>query len=211
MPPVRTLQSSDRAPWAPRPAYDSDSVGCKSDGLGDIDTDRRPFFVAHVKPRQEKILAWELDACRVDWFLPLMRVAKLSGRKRYVVREPIFKQYLFIVGDPDPDRHKNIQAATMGTDRILRTIPVNAAQEKILHRELWQIDRALAVDDFIEVCPYAVPGRKCRITNGPFRNMEGKVVNRVEKPDQVSIILEVSVLGQGIELTVDSAYLEPAD
>jgi hypothetical protein len=194
-------------PVAPA-TYDPDSVACKSAGLSDLRLLSEPLFIAHTKPRHEKVLAWEIGRLGFKYFLPMLRAARQCGRKKYIALEPALRQYLFIVGDRDvQDAVYNLPA-----DRILKTIDVADDQQAKLRQELAWIDTALSINDFVEFCPYAVPGRTCVIKTGAYRGFSGIVVSRDEtKSDKVSVMLQVTILRVGVEIEIDVLDLEPAD
>lgn len=191
----------------PSNGYDPDTVPCKSGTLGELVALVEPMFICHVKPRQEKVLAWELDRHGYEFFIPLLDRVRQSGRQRYVVREPVFQQYLFVVGG------KDIQGEIYGlpSKRVLRNIQVSDADQPQLRAELHAIDLALSSNQrIIDTCPYAVPGRRVRITAGALMGCEGTVVRRDDKSAETSVVLQVSILGQGVEVSINSDLLEAA-
>jgi hypothetical protein len=101
----------------------------------------------------------------------------------------------------DADRY-----AAMATNRLSRAIEVHD-QERLIE-ELTGIERALAGKAELDPYPFAAVGRRCRVTAGPFRGLEGVVVhrNRVAR-----LVLEIDILGQGAVMEIDAALLEAVD
>src|SRR5439155_10333768 len=75
-------------------------------------TGRGLWYVLHTKSRQEKILADELAARRVEHYLPLIKRPRFYGKRKAVVEEPLFPGYVFLFGDLDhayvADRTKRV-------------------------------------------------------------------------------------------------------
>lgn len=193
--------------------YDTDAVPCRGGGLGDLSALDAPLFVVHAKPRQEKVLAWELGRLGFGYFLPLIDRVRLSGRKRYVAREPVFPQYLFVVGDAETDaRETQAEVCGLPSDRIIRTIAVPPAGQYRLRCELHAIDVALNSNQrIIDTVPYAVPGRVVQIAAGPLMGLRGKVMHRRDRQSQTSVLLTVEMMGnKGIEVEIPAEFLEAA-
>jgi len=158
------------------------------------------WWVAHTKARSEKALAWDLLRRDIGYFLPLLERVRFSGGRKRRVLMPLFPSYVFVCGSDD-DRY-----AAMTTDRIFQTVRV--ADQGGLIAELAAIERALAWETVLDPYPYAATGRRCRIKAGPFRGLEGLVVQRA---GQARLVLEVTILGQGAAMEVEPDLLEPVD
>ena len=170
------------------------------ENAGGIDRSTATLFIASVRTGEEKVFAWELLGRGIDYFLPLLEVAKRSKRTNYVERRAAFPGYLFFAGDA-------------GTPSDVRAVGrpcrvIRAQDQGRLRRELSQLDLALRVAPRAEGCPYVVRGKRCRITAGPLQGLEGVVIRRER---HTGVVLEVSALGQGIEVEVEAGMLELID
>lgn len=158
------------------------------------------WWIAHTKARAEKAFAWDLLRSGIGYFLPLLpRVTFSGGRKRQVLK-PLFPSYVFFCGD-DTVRYRALL-----TDRLCSAIPV-ADQPKLLD-ELSMLELALAQKVELDLYPFAAVGRRCRITAGPFMGMHGIVLQRTKR---TTLILQVSMLGQGAAMEVDLDLLEAVE
>lgn len=169
-------------------------------GAGTLTDLAGTWWVAHTKARSEKALAWDLLRRDIGYFLPLLGRVRFSGGRKRRVLMPLFPSYVFVCGSDD-DRY-----AAMTTDRIFQTVRV--ADQGGLIAELAAIEKALAGEMVLDPYPYAVTGRRCRIKAGPFRGLEGIVVQRAR---QARLVLEVTILGQGAAMEVEPDLLEPVD
>ncbi len=127
-----------------------------------------------------------------------MEKVRYSGRRKRKVLLPLFTGYVFFAGDAE-GRYE-----AMTTNKLCKTIPVR--EPELLVRQLIQVERAIAGRGDLELYPHAVVGKRCRVTSGPFKGMEGVVVDRKKRTSVV--VLEVTLLGQGAKLTLDASILE---
>lgn len=158
------------------------------------------WWVGHTKARFEKAFAWDLLRRDMSYFLPLIeRVRVTAGKKRRVLM-PVFPSYVFFCG-ADEDR-----VAALTTNRLCQAIEV-VDQQKLVS-ELAAIERALAGQAELDRYPFAAEGNRCRVTAGPFEGIEGVVVKRA---GTARLVLQVSILGQGASMEIDTDLLEPVD
>jgi len=156
------------------------------------------WWVAHTKSRFEKAFARDLLDRGIGYFLPLVRRTRMRGRRKVRVLLPLFPSYVFFCGDEDS------RAAAMSTDRLCTTLDVPDQQQ--LRSECAAIEQALAGGAQLSPCRRLDVGRRCRVTGGAFRGIEGTVTRRDGRP---RIALEISTLGLGASLEIEADLLEP--
>ena len=155
------------------------------------------WWVLHTKARNEKALAWDLLNRDISYFLPMVeKLRSTRGRKIKSVMV-LFPGYVFLCGREE-DRH-----AAMTTNRVASTIDV-LEQERIM-TELTSIQKALNTPKQLDPFPYLQVGRKCVVTAGPLKGVEGHLVRR-KNVDR--LVLQVHVLGQAVSTEIDAALLE---
>ena len=162
--------------------------------------DPRSWFVLHTKSRQEKALARELAAVRVDCYLPLTRHARLHGGRKAVVEEPLFPGYVFLLGTTD-------QAYQADRTRRVANI-IRVPDQRQFEWELVNIRLALDRQAPLDPYPGLVEGRRVEVTSGPFRGLQGVIEGRGR---DARLILQVNVLGRAVSLEIDASQLEPLD
>jgi len=59
----------------------------------------------------------------------------------------------------------------------------------------------------IDLYPFVAVGQRCRVARGSMRGVEGLVI---AKDDVTRIVLQVSMLGQGVSLEISADVLESA-
>ena len=158
------------------------------------------WWVAHTKSRNEKALAWDLLKRDISYFLPMIeKIRAVRGRK---VKSTVvlFPGYVFLCGQEE-DRY-----AAMTTNRIASTIDV--VEQGMLIQEMSSIRKALSAPKQLDPFPYLRTGRKCVVTSGPLKGVEGLLVSR-KNVDR--LVLRVHVLGRAVATEIDASLLEVID
>ena len=157
------------------------------------------WWVGHTKARFEKVFAWDMLSYGIGYFLPMREKVIFSGGRKRRVMIPLFTSYVFFCGT-ETDRYK-----ALATNRLCQTIEV--VDQDGLIRELVSVEKALLSKAIIDHYPYLPIGAHCRITSGPMIGTEGVVIER--KDAKARMVLEVTILGQGAVIEIDSDLLEP--
>ena len=160
---------------------------------------QRTWYVLHVKPRTEKKAFGYL--CRLNVFrhLPLLKkVTKVQRRKvtRYL---PLFPGYVFTRLDPDE------RLTMLKTQLIVRLIEVTQPRQMI--HQLRQIAHAGRLPDDLAVAEGFSVGEHVRVKSGPFRGIDGYVQR---KGGQTTLVLELSILGRAVEVSISPEDIERA-
>jgi transcription antitermination factor NusG len=159
-----------------------------------------PWWVAKVKPRQEKAIAFDFIKSNIEYYLPL--VTKVTRRKdnnkpRKSVL-PLFPGYIsFCVAEGGA-------ASVYKTGRVVSIIEIR--HQNRFKSELTQIYQALESGIPLEPVEAAYPpGMPVYVHAGPLRGIRG-VITRVQDSDR--LVLSVSGLGQA-SMLIDSAFVKP--
>ena len=155
------------------------------------------WWVAHTKARNEKALAWDLLKREISYFLPMVEKVRASRGRKVKNIMVLFPGYVFLCGG-EQDRY-----TAMTTNRIASTIEV-VDQDRLI-KELGSIQQALATPKLLDPFPYLRTGRKCVVTAGPLKGVEGFLVRR---KNINRLVLQVDVLGQAVATEIDAGLLE---
>jgi hypothetical protein len=93
-----------------------------------------------------------------------------------------------------------------GGDRICQVLEVKN-QKKFLDELLW-IESAVRGGAQLDPYPFAAVGKRCRVRSGPLVGVHGIVM---ERSSLSRLVLQVSLLGQGVALQIHPDLLEPLD
>ena len=157
------------------------------------------WYVAHTKSRFEKSFAEDLRKMGVNYFLPMReKVYVSSGKKRKSVL-PLFTSYVFFCSE-DPE----IKTKVFRTNRIASVMDV-VERERFVS-ELSAIEAAIKNDMTLSTVESLPVGQSCRVVSGVMLGTEGVVVEHLQ--NKAKVVLEVSVLGKGVEMELDSSMIE---
>jgi hypothetical protein len=157
--------------------------------------DQGQWWVALVKSRNEKALAWELTGLGVGYYLPMLtqRTIRRDNRKPRKSILCAFPGYISLT------HYQERKADILRTGRIIKVIPVSDQEQFV--RQMDQVQTAL--DQFREVglLGSLAVGRRVMITAGPLQGVEG-VIFRFSKPQKV--FLNVAIFGRAVSVTIRS-------
>ena len=183
-----TLKASDNPPSC----FPDDLFGRPAAG------DETVWWVVRTKSRQEKALAWELQARGLAYYLPLVaKPQKCRGRMRTSIL-PLFNGYLFFKGD----RQGRYDVLCSG--RIAQLIEV-PDQERIAH-ELANLHRATQARIHLTLCDFAREGQRVLVIAGPFTGMEGIVL---KQKNQTRLILNLAAIKQAATVEIALDHVQP--
>ena len=154
--------------------------------------------VLWTKPRQEKAVARFLNALGAHFYLPLVSRVHFIGGRKLRSNVPLFPSYVFLASELE------VAYAAVSTKRVCRILDIHN-QEQFSH-EIEQIRQALLAESTLDLHPFAVVGRRCRVTRGPFQGIEGVISSRLG-PGRLA--LQIRTLGQAALLEIDTDLLEP--
>jgi transcriptional antiterminator RfaH len=157
------------------------------------------WWIAHTKAKMERPLVRYLYRHDVGYFLPLLERTTISSGKKRRSLTPMFSGYVFFCGD------EQARYQALASNYLCQVIPVR--EQKELVGELSAIESALAGKAEMNLHPFAVVGNRCRVKAGPFQGLEGIVE---KKAGRCRLVLQVTMLGRGASLEIDSDLLEPA-
>ena len=157
------------------------------------------WWAAYTKPRFEKAFAWDMLSHGIGYFLPMREKIIFSGGRKRRMMVPLFTSYVFFCGT-EQDRY-----TALTTNRVCQTIEVT--DQDGLIEELLSIEKALVSKAVIDNYPRLPIGNHCKIISGPMMGIEGVVIKR--KAAKARMVLEVTILGQGAVVEIDSDLLEP--
>jgi transcription antitermination factor NusG len=162
-----------------------------------------PWWVAKVKPRQEKALASDLIERNIEYYLPMY--TKVTRRKdNNKPRKSVlclFPGYLSFCTD------KGFEREIYTTDRIVTIIQVK--NQSHFRKELSQIYYALEHNLPIEPLDpqNLVPGQFVEVVHGPMRGIQGHIV---KLHSGHKLILSVDLLGKAA-VSIDSSLVKPLE
>jgi hypothetical protein len=161
----------------------------------------QPWLVAHVRPRQEKLLANAMRRRALPGALFLRQHVRIyPGKGRQVSLMPLIPGYLFMVDAPEA------REALYDSGRIVRLLTAPRPEE--LHRDLLDLAALLAgAPEQVEVRPEIVPGLRVVLQYGSMAGCAGVVVRR---QGIYEVVVNVHLLGTAVAVRCNARDVEAA-
>ncbi len=159
-----------------------------------------PWWIAKVKPRQEKALAIDFIEKNVEYYLPMFtkvtRRADNNKPRKSVL--PLFPGYICFCAE------RGTQRSIFTTGRVVSVLEVRH-QAKLI-RELDQIYRGFLAGSELEPLDYGIqPGMSVMVQSGSLKGITG-IVSRIHNTDK--LVLSVEGLGLAA-MIIDLALVKP--
>lgn len=167
--------------------------------LFDLPPDRWPWWVAHVRSRQEKALARECRLRGVPFYLPLREHRAARDRRRRVAFLPLFPGYVFIRGDLEHERLEVLR-----TNLCVNVLAV--LDQEGLGADLARVRRLQESGLPLLAHPELTKGSLVRIAAGAFAGMTGRVA-RLRGRDR--FVVSVRFIHRSVSVEVSRDDLEP--
>lgn len=155
------------------------------------------WFVLRTRARQEKLLAADLRAKGIGYFLPLVRTERQYGNRREHVELPLFPGFLFLRGSIDDAYFAD------RTGRVAQIIVV--VDQRCLDLELSYLIRVIRANMKVHPCPSFGRGMGATVCSGPLSGIQGVVEDTAQLH---RFVLPVQAVGQAISVEVDAAMVE---
>lgn len=167
------------------------------EGLFTIPEDELPWWVAHVRSRQEKALARYLIHFQVPFYLPQREQRVRRNGRTFTSHLPLFSGYVFFRGE----REQRVQV--LRSELLVRVLDV--PDQPLLTRELAQL--RLLQETGVPLVPhsYIEPGDRVRVSEGPFKGYQGIVLR---EKGRLRLVVSVSTLRRSVAVELDREELE---
>lgn len=161
-------------------------------------SDVRAWWLVHSKPRQEKVLADELQKWNVPHYLPVTKFKAYTRGKLRLTRAPQFPGYLFLFGNAIE------RVRALKTNRI---VAVHAVDDQgRLSRQLLELADLIEKGVPLRIEERLVAGQNVRVKAGLLRNKQGVIMKRGGK---TRLFVFVNELLGGVSVEIDQSLLEP--
>ena len=167
--------------------------------LFELPADRWPWWVAHVRSRQEKVFARECRLRGIPFYLPLREQRDGRDRRRRVSFLPLFPGYVFIRGDLE---HERLEA--LRTNLCVKVLEV--LDQESIASDLAQVRRLQESGLPLVAHPELTKGSLVRIAWGAFAGMTGRIA-RLRGKDR--FVVAVRFIHRSVSVEVDRDAIEP--
>jgi len=159
---------------------------------------RDPWWVAHLKSRQEKVLARYLRDRAIPFYLPQMEKRVRRSGRTLVSYLPLFSGYVFFRGGRDER-----------LDVLKSNVVVNVLEpqdQAEIDGELRQLHQLQRTEARLVPHPFVRPGDAVLITDGAFEGYRGVVM---KEKGVMRLVVSVSFIRQSVALDIDREFIRP--
>lgn len=157
-----------------------------------------PWWVAHLRSRQEKVLARYLREYQIPFYLPQMEKRVRRSGRTFISYLPLFSGYVFFRGE----REERLRA-------LKSSVVVNLLEpsdQAEISAELKQLYELQLTDARLKPHPFVGPGDTVLITEGAFQGYRGVVL---KEKGITRLIVSVSFIRQSVALEIDREFIRP--
>ncbi len=151
-----------------------------------------PWWVAHVRSRQEKALARYLRPLEVPFYLPQGEQRIRRAKRTFVSYLPLFPGYLFFRG-PAASR-----LAALRSNLIVKVLDV--PDQDLLTEELSQLHALQQSGASLVPCAPIAPGDSVSVVEGPFKGYRGVVLRGADRP---RLVVSISILRKAVAVELE--------
>jgi transcription antitermination factor NusG len=160
------------------------------------------WYAVRTRSNFERTVAREIEAKRIEVYLPAYDEVRQWKDRKTVVSVPLFPGYVFARFADNPDQRLAILKAS-GSVQILGC---GGGIESIPKEQIDAVYRMLKSKVHCFPYPFLKEGDAVRVKRGALRGLEGLLV-RVK--NQTRLVISVSLLSQSVAAEVDARDVEP--
>ena len=163
------------------------------------DDAERKWYAACTRPRHEKRATQQIEAQRIECFLPLYKSVRRWKDRRKHLDLPLFPGYVF-VHLALSDRLRVLQSPG-----VLQLISFQGRPAPLPDRDIELLRTGVAGRFGAEPHPYLAVGRRVRVRSGSIAGLEGILVRRKQK---FRVVLSISLIQRSVAIEVDEVDIE---
>lgn len=162
-------------------------------------TNDEEWYVLRTRSRYEKKLAEQFDRMGVDYYLPLKTERKKWSDRWKNVESPLFPGFIFV------QMIEENRFEILNTPGAVQFLYFDKEYAKLTRRDVYMINYAVSGKQELEVVESGlVVGSEVKITSGPFKGFDAKLVHHNGKG---KLMLEVHAIAQGVMIEIGNAEI----
>jgi transcriptional antiterminator NusG len=159
-----------------------------------------PWWVAKIKPRQEKAIAFDFINLAIEYYLPLYTkvVRRKDNNKPRKSVLPLFPGYISFCAD------KRRLRDALRTNRVVNIIEIRHQKRFVdeLSQIYFALEKGVVLEPLVDVYP---EGMRVIVVAGPLRGIRGVIV---KIHNNHKLVLSVEALGRAA-LSVNQSQVRP--
>lgn len=164
-------------------------------------TDDDAWFVLRTRSRYEKKLSENLTKQGIRTYLPTKIERRQWSDRMKKVEVPLFGGYLFVQMQ-EANRYQ-----ILNTPGAVNFVYFSGKYAQLTRKDIEMIHLALDDTQELEVLDTELyPGKAVKITSGPFKGFEAKLIHHNGKG---KLVLEVKAIAQGVVIELSKTKIKP--
>jgi transcription antitermination factor NusG len=153
------------------------------------DNIERFWFALYTKPRHEFKAESQLNLAMIQNYLPAITKLKQWSDRKKKITEPLLRGYIFILAD----EKERLQA--LEQQSIVRCVCERGRPAKIPEDQIENLRKFIREERDYIVHDGLIKGSRIRIKEGPFKDVEGVII---EEPGKKSIAVSIDLLNRTV-------------
>jgi transcription antitermination factor NusG len=158
------------------------------------------WYVLYTKPRHEKAVEEQLLKRKIEAFTP-----KITWRRRWsdrvkLVEEPLFKSYCF-ARFPLKDKVKIVSQPG-----VVDVVHFNKQYTTVDGSVISSLKIVAANELKIDPCPYLKNGDRVTVRRGPFKGLEGYIIEKRNK--NATLVISIDAIAASVKCVIDADYVD---
>lgn len=158
------------------------------------------WYAAYTCANHERRVAGQLEVRAIEHFLPLYTSVRRWKDRRVELGLPLFPGYVFV------RLALRDRLQVLGIPGVVRLVGFKNIPTAMPDAEMDAFREGLSRQLRIEPYPYLTVGRRVRITEGPFKGLEG-ILLRVKSG--LRVVMSLDLIHRSIVVDVDAADVLP--
>ena len=162
--------------------------------------DSQHWYVLYVRSRHEKKVHQLLQEKDIKSSLPLIEIVRIWSDRKKIIKVPLFKGYIFVYINIQKDKYNVLK-----TDGVVKFIELNKVPSRVRSQQMHWMNIMVKASDKIRYETAILIGQKVRVAIGPFKGIEGIVI---QKGNKSRLVVLVDTIMQAVSVDINPEYLE---
>lgn len=162
-------------------------------------TPQREWHAVQVEWNREKAVADIFQCKKIEQYLPVYRVRRKWADRQKTVLVPVFTNYVFC--RIDMSEYMSV-VTSIGVIGIVKN---GRNPAPIPEKEIADLRQVVDSGLDLSISEGFVPGEAVRITSGPLKGVEGRVIR---EDSRMQLVVSITAMNRAIRTTIDPTWAE---
>jgi len=162
--------------------------------------ENKEWYAVYVRSRHEKVVYQSLIEKNIECSLPLIKQTRQWSDRKKKVEVPLFRGYIFVHINLTADKFTVLQI-----EGVVKYIGVSGSPSVIDKNQMYWLNSMIDLSDTIQHEEEIPLGDKVKVVTGPFKGLEGTVIQRKNK---TRLVIVIDSIMQAASIEIDPEYLQ---